>query len=350
MKGSRIKDQGSGDAPARSGELCSPWADEATGQGIGNREPELGGTGPSAPLRSAQDDKNGAVPALGGSAPNHSQSSTLNPQSSSFNSQFSTLNSQFTFPSAWDELLDHPFDRPPHRNTLAAAEAAALLETVYPPRADWFAALRLTPPEQVRVVILGQDPYHEPDQAMGLAFSVRQGVKLPPSLRNIYKELESDLGRPAPESGDLTPWAEQGVLLLNTVLTVAAGRANSHKSLGWQALTREIIAAVSRLPQPVAFLLWGAPAQRAFAEAAGGRDQAAESKADSPATGRRVSECGAILNSPFSILNSQFPRLILSAPHPSPLSAYRGFFGSRPFSQINEFLTAHGEAPIRWSE
>ena len=278
----------------------------------------------------------GTVSAVGGRAPN--------------NSQISTLNSQFTLPSAWDALLGRPFDRAPHRNTLAAAEAAAALETVYPPREDWFAALALTPPERVRVLILGQDPYHEPDQAMGLAFSVRPGVKLPPSLRNIYKELESDLGRPAPETGDLTPWAEQGVLLLNTVLTVAAGRANSHKSLGWQALTQEIIAAVCRLPQPVVFLLWGAPAQRAFAEAAGGRDQAAESKEAAPATGRRVPERGAALNSQFSTLNSQFPRLILTAPHPSPLSAYRGFFGSKPFSQINDFLTAQGEAPIRWWE
>ena len=397
MKGSGIKDQGSGDAPARSGEHCSPWADEATGngqqatgnrqqatdkapllaedaparsgehcspwadeatgnrqqatgQGTGNREPEIGGTGPSAPLRSAQDDKNGTVPALGDSAPNNFQFSTLNPQSSSFNFQFSTLNSQFTFPSAWDALLNHPFDRPPHRAALAAAEAAALLETVYPPRADWFAALALTPPERVRVVILGQDPYHEPDQAMGLAFSVRPGVKLPPSLRNIYRELEADLGRPAPETGDLTPWARQGVLLLNTVLTVAAGRANSHKNLGWQALTREIIAAAARLPQPVAFVLWGAPAQRAFAEGSGLRQPGTDPHAGTSPACPPAPASGKILNSQFSILNSQFPRLILSAPHPSPLSAYRGFFGSRPFSQINDFLTAHGEAPIRWTE
>ena len=386
MKGSGIKDQGSGDAPVcRDGSQpsASPRSDEATGnrqqttdkpplprgggpasrpvegwprgqspsddpdkatgQGTGNRKPEIGGTGPSAPLRSAQDDKNGAVSAVGGRAPNNSQIATLN-------SQFSTLNSQLTFPSAWDALLNHPFDRAPHRNTLAAAEAAALLETVYPPRADWFAALALTPPERVRVVILGQDPYHEPDQAMGLAFSVRPGVKLPPSLRNIYKELEGDLGRPAPETGDLTPWAEQGVLLLNTVLTVAAGRANSHKSLGWQALTREIIAAVSRLPQPVAFLLWGAPAQRAFAEGAGIKDQGSGINHQAPVTSHQALVCGTILNSQFSTLNSSPPRLILTAPHPSPLSAYRGFFGSRPFSQINEFLTAHGEAPIRWSE
>ena len=232
-------------------------------------------------------------------------------------------------PPAWDALLGHPFAREPHDRTLAAAEAAALLETVYPPREDWFAALGLTPPEKVRAVILGQDPYHEPGQAMGLAFSVRAGVKLPPSLRNIYKELEADLDLPAPKSGDLTPWAEQGVLLLNTVLTVAAGRANSHKSLGWQSLTNEILAGVAALPQPIAFVLWGAPAQRAY-------HQAAER---SPST----------VNCPLSIVNSSGPRLILEAPHPSPLSAYRGFFGSRPFSQINEFLTAHGEAPIRWS-
>ena len=249
-----------------------------------------------------------------------------------------------SLPSAWDALLDHPLNRDPHRRTLAAAEAAAQLETVYPPREDWFAALALTPPERVRVVILGQDPYHEPDQAMGLAFSVRPGVKLPPSLRNTYKELESDLGRPAPETGDLRPWAEQGVLLLNTVLTVAAGRANSHKSFGWQALTREIIAAVSRLPQPIAFVLWGAPAQRAYEQATGNRQQATgDGGSESPVTCHL-----SPVPCPLSPVPSPAPRLILTAPHPSPLSAYRGFFGSRPFSRINAFLTEHGEAPIRW--
>jgi len=251
--------------------------------------------------------------------------------------QFSILNSQLSI--SWDALLDHPFEREPFRSTLRAAEAASLLETVYPPREDWFAAFRLTPPERVRVVILGQDPYHEPDQAMGLAFSVRAGVKLPPSLRNIYKELESDLGVPAPVSGDLSAWAEQGVLLLNTVLTVAAGRANSHKSLGWQRLTDEILSAVSALPQPIAFVLWGEPAKRAYVQATakafplGGRCPSAHTGADE----------GTLDNRPA-------PRLILEAPHPSPLSAYRGFFGSRPFSQINDFLTLHGEAPIRWTD
>ena len=271
-------------------------------------------------------------------------------------------------PPAWDALLDRPFDREPFRRTLLAAEAAAALETVYPSRADWFAAFRLTPPERVRVVILGQDPYHEPDQAMGLAFSVRQGVKLPPSLRNIYQELEADLGVPAPSSGDLSPWAEQGVLLLNTVLTVAAGRANSHKNLGWQRLTAAVIAAVARLPQPVAFVLWGSPAQRAYDAAVGAHSvrppdaaegmQNAKCKMQNEGTKRSVGTgiaCPQGLTDRRGSADEQCsplqagPRLILSAPHPSPLSAYRGFFGSKPFSQINAFLAANGERTIDWS-
>ena len=275
---------------------------------------------------------------------------TVNCQLSTVTCHLSTVTCHLSLPPAWDALLSRPFDREPHRRTLAAAEAAASLETVYPPRADWFAALRLTPPERIRVVILGQDPYHEPDQAMGLAFSVRPGVKLPPSLRNIYKELEADLGLPSPADGDLTPWAEQGVLLLNTVLTVAAGRANSHKNLGWQALTGEILAAVSRLPQPIAFVLWGAPAQRAYAQATQNAKCKMQNDSESPVTSHQATGEFSILNSQFSISNSPPPRLILTAPHPSPLSAYRGFFGSRPFSQINAFLTAHGKAPIRWTD
>ena len=358
----------SGDEPAcRDGSQpsASPRSEDAAGQGTGNRESGIGDGRTDCHDQSAdwsRNDSIGTVSVPGSAAPN--------------NSQFSTLNAQFSFPPAWDALLDHPFDRPPHRNTLAAAEAAAALETVYPPRADWFAALRLTPPERVRAVILGQDPYHEPNQAMGLAFSVRPGVKLPPSLRNIYKELEGDLGLPAPASGDLTPWAEQGVLLLNTVLTVAAGRANSHKNLGWQALTREILAALSRLPQPVAFLLWGAPAQRAYAQATEpvaahsvrhpcegiGNRQQATGDVGCEAAGNREQGTGdgereATVTYPLSLVTchlspvpSPAPRLILTAPHPSPLSAYRGFFGSRPFSQVNEFLKANGEAPIRWTE
>ena len=185
---------------------------------------------------------------------------------------------------------------------------------VYPPREDLFSAFALTPPEAVRVVILGQDPYHEPGQAHGLAFSVKEGVKLPPSLVNIYKERESDVGVPTSKSGDLTGWAKQGVLLLNTVLTVEKGKANSHKDFGWQTFTDDVVASIAKLPQPVAFVLWGAQAQK----------KAAVAKA------------------------SEYPRLVLKSPHPSPLSSYRGFFGSKPFSRINDFLQANGERSIMW--
>ena len=185
---------------------------------------------------------------------------------------------------------------------------------VYPPREQVFSAFALTPPERVRVVILGQDPYHEPGQAHGLAFSVQEGVKLPPSLVNIYKEREADLGIAPTSCGDLTHWAEQGVFMLNTVLTVERGEANSHKNLGWQAFTDHVVETLADLPQPIAFVLWGAQAQKKAAVAA----------------------------------ESQYPRLVLQAPHPSPLSAYRGFFGSKPFSRINDFLQTHGEMPSQW--
>ena len=267
-------------------------------------------------------------------------------------------------PESWDRLLNRPFDREPHRTTLLRAEAERMAHTVYPPREDWFSAFRLTAPEEVRAVILGQDPYHEEGQAMGLSFSVRRGVRLPPSLRNMYRELSDDLGCRAPESGDLSAWARQGVLLLNTVLTVEAGRANSHKDLGWQAFTREVLTALIRLPQPICFVLWGAPAQRAYAQAA---ENAAEVFNGRPpeAEGGRDQDKGAVSRShPLSPAQpdpkmpvedtrsstASFPRLILQSPHPSPLSAYRGFFGSRPYSRINEFLLANGEPPIRWSD
>ena len=185
---------------------------------------------------------------------------------------------------------------------------------VYPPKGELFSAFLLTPPEKVRVVILGQDPYHEPGQAHGLAFSVKEGVKLPPSLVNIYKEREADIGVPMSNSGDLTKWAKQGVLLLNTVLTVEKGKANSHRDFGWQAFTDDVVACVAKFPQPVAFVLWGAQAQKKAAVAA----------------------------------KSDYPRLVLQSPHPSPLSSYRGFFGSKPFSQINDFLLANGGNAIQW--
>ncbi len=214
---------------------------------------------------------------------------------------------------AWRPLLQAEFDRPYWAALCAAVDEADRTAEVYPPPAERFAAFALTPPGRVRVILLGQDPYHEPGQAHGLAFSVRESTKLPPSLVNIYKERESDLGIPPSTSGDLRRWAEQGVLLLNTVLTVERGKANSHSRFGWQTFTDAVLRAASALPQPIAAVLWGAQAQK---------------KAP--------------------LLQSTAPRLVLAGPHPSPLSAYRGFFGSRPFSQINAFLTAHGEAPIAW--
>lgn len=187
---------------------------------------------------------------------------------------------------------------------------------VYPPREELFTALRLTPPEQVRCVILGQDPYPTEGHAHGLAFSVKPEVGIPRSLRNMYQELEADLGIKAPENGSLLPWAEQGVLLLNNVLTVYGGEANSHKGWGWEQFTARLLLTLREQPRPIAFLLWGKNAQTKGKEA--------------------------------QIQQSPYPRLVIETVHPSPLSARRGFFGSKPYSKVNDFLTAHGEAPIRW--
>lgn len=215
---------------------------------------------------------------------------------------------------AWQTRLQPELDKPYFAALMQRVDEAYRTGTVYPPRQELFAAFRLTPPERVRVVILGQDPYHEPGQANGLAFSVADGVRLPPSLRNIFEELRTDCGVTPPDSGDLTPWAGQGVFLLNSSLSVQAGAAGSHRSFGWQTFTDAVVAALAKLPQPVAFILWGAHAQKKAAIAQ----------------------------------SSSYPRLVLQSPHPSPLSAYRGFFGSRPFSAVNEFLVQHGEAPVRW--
>ena len=183
---------------------------------------------------------------------------------------------------------------------------------IFPPKEDIFSALRITPLEKVKCVIIGQDPYHEPGQAHGLCFSVRPGVDIPPSLVNIYKELHEDLGCYIPNNGYLVKWADQGVLLLNAVLTVRAHAANSHQGKGWEEFTDACIRAVNKEDRPVVFLLWGSYA------------------------GKKA----AMLDNPN--------HLVLKAPHPSPLSAYRGFFGCKHFSQANEFLTAHGETPIDW--
>ena len=209
-------------------------------------------------------------------------------------------------------------------------EVAAMrdTQTVYPAQDDILNALAYTAPDAVRAVILGQDPYHEPGQAMGLSFSVPQGQKLPPSLRNIYKEMAADLGCEAPKSGDLTNWAEQGVLLLNTTLTVREHAANSHSKLGWQVLTHYLIEKCFALPQPVVFLAWGRFAVGLIEEA-------------------RLHAC----TTGATTLANKF---VLASTHPSPLSAGRSsaglpaFLGSHPFSQTNELLEGAGAQAIDW--
>ena len=197
---------------------------------------------------------------------------------------------------------------------LSAEEAAG--KTIYPPRGTRFAALERTPLDTVKVVILGQDPYHGPGQAHGLAFSVPEGMAIPPSLRNIYKELECDLGIAPAAHGNLSRWAEQGVLLLNNALTVEAGQAGSHQQRGWEEFTDAAVAAVAAREVPSVFVLWGSQAQKKAARVAG--------------------------------LGADSPHLVLRSPHPSPLSAYAGFFGSRPFSKANTFLEANGRGAIDW--
>lgn len=219
-------------------------------------------------------------------------------------------------PEAWMEQLKKVRFGESFAPLFELVDEAYATSVVYPPRDKVFAALEKTAPEAVRVVILGQDPYHEQGQAHGLAFSVPEGVKYPPSLRNIFTELQDDLGLSPTNEGDLSSWAEQGVLLLNAVLTVEEGKAGSHGKFGWQAFTDAVIASLAELPQPIAFVLWGAYAQK---------------------------KAGIAANSPY-------PRLILQSPHPSPLSSYRGFFGSKPFSKVNEFLENYGEIPIIWGK
>ena len=214
---------------------------------------------------------------------------------------------------SWLAPLQSEFDSPymaDLRAFLLAEKAAG--KRIFPKGSDWFRALDLTPPESVRVVILGQDPYHGEGQAHGLCFSVQPGVKVPPSLVNIYKELKSDLGIDPPRHGFLEHWAKQGVLLLNNCLTVEMGLAASHKGRGWERFTDAVVAQVNALPEPVVFMLWGSHAQKKAASVAS-------------------------------------RHLVLKSVHPSPLSAHGGFFGSRPFSQANAFLRAHGRGEIDWA-
>ena len=195
-------------------------------------------------------------------------------------------------------------------------------KAIYPPRGHRLSALELTPLEAVRVVILGQDPYHGPGQAHGLSFSVPEGVKVPPSLANIYRELADDCACTPPAHGNLEHWARQGVLLLNNALTVEAGRAGSHAGRGWEAITDAAVAAVAARTEPSVFVLWGSHAQGKAA---------------------RIPE----LAEPISEGSGR--HLLIRSPHPSPLSAYRGFFGSRPFSRANAFLAAHGRGIVDWA-
>ena len=236
------------------------------------------------------------------------------------------------------------------------SQVAEMRETqvIYPAQNNILRALSLTSPNQVRVVILGQDPYHEPGQAQGLSFSVPAGCKLPPSLRNIYKELFADLSCPLPQSGDLTSWAAQGVLLMNTTLTVVEHAANSHAKLGWQTLTSYIVRRCFEVPQPVVFLAWGRHAiglvEKACEQtrAAGGAGGAALGATD--AANAAVAEAGVRAAQP--VLGNKF---VLASTHPSPLSASRAagglpsFLGSRPFSQASELLLSAGAEPIDWT-
>jgi uracil-DNA glycosylase len=222
-----------------------------------------------------------------------------------------------TIPESWRAVLEPVLATPEARKLggwLKAEEAAG--KQVYPPRGTRLAALALTPLDQVRCVILGQDPYHAAGQAHGLAFSVQDGTRPPPSLVNIFKELEADLGLPRPPTGDLSRWAQQGVLLLNNTLTVEAGQAGSHAGRGWDAVTDACVAAVAARDEPTVFILWGSHARKKASRV--------------PALGRAGHH------------------LVLTAAHPSPLSAHNGFFGSRPFSQTNVFLESHGRGSIDW--
>ena len=214
--------------------------------------------------------------------------------------------------ATWNEILAEEMKKDYYQELQIFVQKRRQEVRVFPEEKNVFNALELTPFESVKVVIIGQDPYHGFGQAHGLSFSVQKGIPLPPSLKNIYKELQEDIGGELPTEGDLSHWAKQGVLLLNTVLTVEEGNANSHKGMGWEKLTNCLIESLNELKHPVIFILWGKPAQ----------------------------DKEKLITNPNHV--------ILKSPHPSPLSAYRGFFGSKPFSRVNDILIQHGQTPIRW--
>lgn len=212
----------------------------------------------------------------------------------------------------WLEAVGGEFKKPYYRELYNFIKDEYSTRIVYPKIDDIFNALHFTPLKDVKVVIIGQDPYHEEGQAHGLCFSVQKGIDIPPSLQNIYKELSDDIGCYIPDNGYLKKWADQGVLMLNTVLTVRAHQANSHQKHGWEQFTDAIIEAVNTQDRPIVYMLWGKPAQ-----------------------------------TKIPMLTNK-KHLILTAPHPSPLSVYRGFFGCKHFSKANEFLEKNGTAPIDW--
>lgn len=213
---------------------------------------------------------------------------------------------------SWRERLQSEFDAPYFAQLTDFVRHEYATTRVYPPGSQMFAAFDACPFDKVKVVILGQDPYHEPGQAHGLCFSVNDGVPFPPSLQNIFKEIHDDIGTPVPMSGDLTRWANQGVLLLNATLTVRAHQAGSHQNKGWEQFTDAVIHRLAQERENLVFILWGSYAQRK----------------------------GEFID--------RSRHLVLQSPHPSPLSAHRGFFGNRHFSRTNEYLTAHGIEPILW--
>jgi uracil-DNA glycosylase len=221
--------------------------------------------------------------------------------------------SQYLTDPSWLEVLKDEFQAPYFKEMEKELSVAYKEETVYPKKEDIFSALNLTPFSKVKVVIIGQDPYHRPNQAHGLSFSVKKGVKIPPSLVNIYKELESDLGVAIPKDGFLEKWAKHGVLLLNNQLTVIEGKPMSHKNIGWNQFTDKIIEVLNEKKEHLVFILWGSPAQN---------------KAKVVGTDKHH---------------------IIKSVHPSPLSSYRGFFGSKPFSQANAYLEAQSIKPIDWN-
>lgn len=212
----------------------------------------------------------------------------------------------------WAPLLEDQFQASYYHQLRSFLKQEYATRTVYPDMHDIFNALHYTSYADTKVVILGQDPYHGPGQAHGLSFSVKPGIPAPPSLQNIFKELQSDLGSSIPDNGCLVPWAEQGVLLLNTVLTVRQGEAHSHKGQGWETFTDRVISLLNEREKPIVFVLWGSPAQQKMQ------------------------------------LITERRHFIVRSVHPSPLSAHRGFFGSRPFSQVNDFLRSIGSAEIDW--